>query len=422
MIKKLGYLTIIVGLLFALAVLVAIAPYHIYTTTLTEGVNTSFLQLNASPSVMYNGHNVDHFSSGEMIDSNLYFPTHFNNFVLPLPLNHSMLYLIPKIKIEAIGPRLGASFQNSRNVELFEFIIEKPYKFETTLGNQKLFILPIFKNYISNSDSEKLWEDLFLKKLSLPSNEGKSFVESLISLQDVKYFDLVYNLFILYNRRVIIPNDALRIMFEKSNKLGIVELKNDSSQYLKERIFLSEKGYVYPILIKTRKNEKVALDFRSKFINEITFKSSTKDSAIPIYAKYKQLSFNQRLDQQGMAYLYSAWSHDLENKDFVRVIILFLERGKLNLKYLKPFYDYAYKKFGSSLSSASGYLNETPEEALKRKISEELDNEINIETNNKASKNEGQFSNTDEKIKYQLQKAKDKKINVDDDDKMLSIE
>lgn len=64
-----------------------------------------------------------------------------------------------------------------------------------------------------------------------------------------------------------------------------------------------------------------------------------------------------------MIYLYSAWSHDLNNRDFVRVIILFLERGKLNLKYLKPFYEFAYRKFGSTLSSASGYLNETAAEA-----------------------------------------------------------
>jgi hypothetical protein len=92
------------------------------------------------------------------------------------------------------------------------------------------------------------------------------------------------------------------------------------------------------------------------------------------------------------------------------------------LKYLTPFYEFAYRKFGSTLSSDSGYLNETATEVLKRRMNEELEKEVSQESQNKGPKFEGQFSTPEEKIEYNLQKAKDNKVNSDDNEKVLSIE
>ena len=422
MLKKIIYLIITLALLGGAGVLVAIAPYHIYTLTLTEGVNTQFLQMKPTKAVFYDGETIDVKIPERMDDERLYQSVHFGHFEMPMPINHSLFSLIPIIRIEAAGPRLGASFQNSKNVEFFSFMIERPYKFETTSGDQKIFILPIFKNYINRKSSDDVWADVFKKQLSLPSNEGKSFFESLVTLQDVSYYELVYNLYILYNRHFVLPEETTKFSFYPEQNMGIVELPSDSDKMKVERLFIIEKGLIYPILIKTKTNEVAAMNFRTKFIREIKYKATSTDSATPIYARYKQISYNQRLDQQGMIYLYSAWSHDLNNRDFVRVIILFLERGKLNLKYLKPFYEFAYRKFGSTLSSASGYLNETATEALKRKIDEELNKEVNQESVDGKPKFEGQFSTPEEKIEYNLQKAKDNKVNSDDSDKVLSIE
>lgn len=422
MLKKFIYLTIILALLVGAGVLVAIAPYHIYTLTLTEGVNTRFLVMKPTNKVFYDGEEIDVKAPVDMVDEKLYQTFHFSHFELPMPINHSLFSLIPLIRIEAAGPRLGASFQNSKNVELFSFMVERPYKLETTYGDQKIFLLPVFKNYIARKSNDDVWRDLFAKKLSLPSNEGKSFFESLVSLQDVSYYELVYNLFILYNRRFVLPETTESFSFEKEKGIGIVSLPSDDPKVRVERLYLNENGLIYPILIKTRMSDDVARNYRDKFIREIKYKHTSADSAIAIYARYKQITYGQRLDQQGMIYLYSAWSHDVNNRDYVRVIILFLERGKLNLKYLKPFYEFAYKKFGSSLSSESGYLNETAEEALKRKISDDLEKEVSREAQTKGAKFEGQFDSKEEKIDYNLQKAKDNKINSDDNDKVLTIE
>lgn len=422
MLRKFIYLMITLALLIGAGFLVVIAPYHIYTLTLTEGVNTRFLQMNPTKSVFYDGKLVDFKRPSVMDDEGLYQTFHFYHFELPMPVNHILFSLIPTIKIEVTGPRLGARFQNVKNVELFSFMLERPYKFETTSGDQKLFTLPIFKNYISRKSNDEIWGDLFQKELSLPSNFGESFFESLNKLKAVSYKDLVYNLYILYNRRFVLPALTEEFSFYKNRNMGLVKLHSDDPKILVERLFIIQEGLVYPLVIRTRMSEISATNFRSKFIREIRYKSTSKDSAISIYARYKQIPYIQRIDQQGMTYLYSAWSHDPENRDYIRVIILFLERGKLNLKYLKPFYEYAYKKFGSSLSTASGFLNETAGENLKRRITEELEIEVKKESERKASSFEGKFANPEEKIKFNLQKAKDNKINSDESEKSLSIE
>lgn len=422
MLRKFVYFVVTLVLILGAGFLVVIAPYHIYTLTLTEGVNTRFLQMNPTKSVFYDGKIVEIKPPDVMDDEGLYETFHFYHFELPIPINHILFSLIPTIKIEASGPRLGARFQNSKNVELFSFMLEKPYKLETTFGDQKIFTLPIFKNYISRKSSDEIWGDLFQKQLSLPSNSGEGFLESLDKLKKVSYKDLVYNLYILYNRRFVLPLTTEEFSFYKERNIGMTTLASSESKILVERLYITHEGLIYPLVIRTRTSDVQAMNFRNKFIREINYKSTSKDSAISIYARYKQIPYLKRIDQQGMIYLYSAWSHDHENRDYIRFIILFLERGKLNLKYLKPFYEYAYKKFGSSFSTASGFLNETPGETLKRRVTEELEIEVKRESERKAANFEGQFANPEEKIKFNLQKAKDKKINTDESEKSLSIE
>lgn len=408
-------------LILAAFALFVIAPYHIYTLTLTEGVSTRFLVMKPSSSIFYDG---QEFIFKKNLgtargDSALYNNFHFSNFQIPLPFNHPVFSMIPTIKIEGTGPRLGASFFDGNNIELFSFILEKNYKLETISGDQKLFLLPVFRNYISRKMEEDVWRDLFSKKLSLPSNVGKSFYESLIALKEVSYNDLVYNLFILYNRTHLFPANSLRISYDKETHHGLIELPSDNPKYLVERLFIIEKGIVYSMSIRTNIDSLAAEHFRERILKETVYKNSTIDSAIPIYAQYKNISYGNRIDQQGMTYLFAAWSHDLANRDYVRVIILFLERGKSNLKFLKPFYEYAYKKFGSNLSSDNDMILETAEEKLKRRIKEELESEVKKEEQTNNPKYEGNFSSPDDKIKFYLKKAKETKSNSDESEKVL---
>ena len=179
MLKKMIFLTIALLLIVSGLALFVIAPYHVYTLTLTEGISTSFLVMKPTLPALFDG---NEFSFNKNLqtgrdDIALYSKFHFSNFLMPLPFNHPIFYLVPTIKIESSGPRLGGNFLDGKNSELFTFILEKSYKLETISGDQKLFLLPIFKNHIIRKSEEEVWRDLFLKKLSLPSNLGKSFLE-----------------------------------------------------------------------------------------------------------------------------------------------------------------------------------------------------------------------------------------------------
>jgi len=121
-----------------------------------------------------------------------------------------------------------------------------------------------------------------------------------------------------------------------------------------------------------------------------------------------------------MTYLMAAWSHDMSNKEFLRVMISFLERGKHNIKFLKPLYEFAFKKYGTNLSSSEELIIENANERVKRKAKEELEAEIRKAEEVKTVKQDGEFTTEEEKMKYFLQRAKDKKTNSDTSIKELS--
>lgn len=401
-----------IGVLFYLA---SIAPYHIYTMTLTEGVDTRFLKMKPTPREYYDGHDMLIFKEDESIKitKNLFQNIHLSNFEMTLPTGMPSLSMIPEIKVQSNKIRLGASLIDAKNREYFSFNAEKEFLFDINIETQDLYLLPVFRNYLAKKSPQDIWKDIFSKKLSLPSNEGKSFKQSLDALNEVSYYELVYNLYILNLRSRLLPENIKRIEFDSKSEVGSVVFEDGQSRRV-ERIFVLNQGIVYPITIRTNLLYPLAKISRNRFIDNLKFKNSTKDSSVSIYAEYKNLEYRERLDQKGMILLFSAWSHDIDNKDYIRVIILFLERGQTNIKFLRPFYEYAYKKFGSTFSNEKDFLIETGEEKLKRKMSEELELEQKLEASKKAPTFEGQIDNQDEKIKSMLIKAKESKSNSDD--------
>jgi ABC-type Fe3+/spermidine/putrescine transport system ATPase subunit len=96
-----------------------------------------------------------------------------------------------------------------------------------------------------------------------------------------------------------------------------------------------------------------------------------------------------------------------------------LEKGQSNLKYLKPFYEYAYKRFGTNLSSDNELLMEDADQKLKRKMKDELESEVKKEEHISGPKFDEVTTDSNEKIKMNLQKAKENKTNSDESARML---
>lgn len=413
MFKHLFYLSLILAILIGAGVLLSIAPYHIYTLTLTEGMDTNFLKMSPNTQKILDGKKIDLPVAISGNDDQLYGKFHFSHFELVLPENHPLYTAIPIIEGISSRPLLGMSFFNAKDVELFKFVVERPYRFTLRTDKQKLFELPIYNNYIKKKSSDDLWADIFSRKLSLPSNEGKSFFESLSYLRNVSYSELVYNLYVLHNRRFQIEQNVSEFGFINSRNIGVVEIMHDDPKLLSEKIYIIENGFVYPVIIKTRKSDANAVGLRKRFLREIKFKESESDSGVALYARYQHLNYQQKISQVGMMYLFSAWSHNLNNSDYIRFTVQFLERGKKNLKYLKPFYDFAFRKFGTTFSGSQNHLIETAAEGLKRKEARQLSEDIIKEKERLHNRQEENFQSPEEKIKFHLNKAKENGIQSD---------
>jgi len=403
--------------------MVLLAPYHIYTLTLTDGINSRFLNLLPTRNELYDGSEFKSLQTDQIknLNDGIFRKIHLSNFEVYLPIDNPAISFIPEIKLESNVHKVGFEFLDLKNNFLFKFLIEKPFKFTSSHGDQKLFLLPVYQHYIQKKDEQEMWKDIFQRKLSLPSNSGKPFIDSFVELRNIKYEELVYNLYILHNRHKFFTKDILKIGYSSELNFGVASVESESKKSFTERVFVIENGVVYPVTITTNTASLIGQSIRTIFLKNLKLKHSKAESAISLSSESRRFSFQNRTDQKGMIYLFAAWSHDFKNKEFLTVIINFLERGKENLKYLKPFYEFAYKQFGTSLSGDKKFQLETAEERLKRLSQEELDQEIK-EASIKANSHDKITDNPEELIDLNLKKAKEQKIDSDEKFKNLSIE
>ena len=75
-----------------------------------------------------------------------------------------------------------------------------------------------------------------------------------------------------------------------------------------------------------------------------------------------------------MLYLFAAWTHQMDDKKFLKEMIQFLERGREHKNQLKPLYKYSFERYGTSFSLKDENRKnlETAHERLKRKAEEEM--------------------------------------------------
>lgn len=399
------------GLIALGSYLFVMAPYHVYSVAITEGLNSRFLKLDATNIAVLDAKIMPELPI-DRLDDDLFQTIHLSYFEMPIPMNHSLFIKIPQIRVMAKTPYLGSKFLNGNGLELFSYQLESPFRVELSEDQQKLFTLPIFKNYIDKKTLDEKWQDIFSRGLAL-KDEGRVIKEA-DRLKKHTFFELVYNLYILYNRKSFMPIETKNISFYDKKRLGIVELHQKDKKILLERIYYLKDNTIYPILIRTKINDRNAMNYRARFINQIEFRESDKDSSVAIYAKYQSLKYKKRLDEDGMYYLFAAWSHDLSNKEYIKFIIYFLEKGNNNRQYLAPFYDYTFKQFGTNFSKDGDSIMETAKEGLVRKIGEDTQKELKEMEKNTKAKDE--FTDENEKIFYHLNKAKESSSSSSDKD------
>ncbi|MCO4792596.1 MAG: hypothetical protein KC493_02700 [Bacteriovoracaceae bacterium] len=406
---------------------VSLIPYHIYTLALSEGVDTDFVKTNVLPSSMYKGslYSFKKLDAVFVEDESLYKTFHFDSFTLPFPFRHPLFKAMPLVEnLSKDKPNLGLRLMDQKGKMISEFLNGESFKFYLELGKHKLFNLPVYKKMILDKSQETVFRDMFEKDITIPDYKSMGFINYIRYIKKrYSYDELVYNLFILKLRNDYLPKKAWKIAYYEKKGYGIAEIniEKEGDKFLQEIVFILHRGNIYSLSLKSRKYTSEAEAYRRRLMQNLNWKESISgDSSVPIYSEYRELEYQKRIDQEGMLYLFAAWSHEIHKKEFLKEMIQFLERGKENTMQLTPLYQFAYKKFGTTFS-LKDKLKEDAKARLDRKIKEELEDELRREKQNNSEIDDSRFESEEKKIEYFLDNAKEAK-NSDEDEDVLVVE
>jgi hypothetical protein len=419
------FITLLICILASAGYVGYLAPYHVYTLALKEGLKTDFIETKVLPREMLLGgnyklekHDKNDFKEYERLWSLF----HFTHFKIPIPVHHPLYDIIPVINLDEKNKQnLGLQIVNRKGVNMSKFTVLDMKRLSLNLGKYKLFNLPMYKKMILDTKLEKLWDDLFLKDLTLPDYETLGFFKYIEAIKIYPYEELVYNLFILKMRAEMFPKNAISIGMLNEDKLGIVEVKSDNKKYSKEYIYLKENNNIRILELVTRKYTKAGKDYRNRVLKNIIYQESSEEASVHLYSFFRELNYTQKIDQEGMIYLYAAWSHSMRKKEFLIQMIQWLERGKGNAKQLRPLYNYSLKVYGTHFSTKD-QERENAQLRLERKIKEEFEEEIRDEKGTVYKIQDGKFESDEKQMQYFLQKAKDDDVNEDEDEGILVVE
>jgi hypothetical protein len=276
--------------------------------------------------------------------------------VLPLPAGHPMFNTVFEIKLfsQLTEPQLGLIFRGPSGREIVRLYLLQSIPWSNQYEAQKLFRLPLVRRVLSRKSTEEIWKDLFSMKI-----EG----------WDLPWETMVYNLYILHLRSTLLPANTIAYGLINQNNMAYVEIPSRNKDYRTELIFSFDRGLLLSYLLVTDRNSADSREMRSRFITGINFRASDKSLTPLIYREFKNLSFVRQTDQEGMLYLVSAWSHDMNNLEMLKEIIYFLERGNNNHEQLKPFYRYAYNRYKRTFTTRDVFTElDDPDIKLQRKI------------------------------------------------------
>ena len=324
------------------------------------------------------------------------------NTMIALPTRHPMFQTVPIVENNGKGiPHLGMIILDPTGRE-----ISRIYTLPNTLTQdhsrgQELFKLPYVRSRILNRPINELWVDIFSHQIKV---EEKSVDE------------MIYDLYILHIRSKILPPQTLRYGLIKNGSQAMVELNSDDKDYKVELVLTQNNGSIFSYIIKTEKNRPESMKLRSKYLQSVTLSPIDERLGRLLYTEFKQLSYNSQIDQEGMLYLFSAWTQNPESPDLLKEMISFLERSHKNKKQLKPLYDYSFKRYGKTFTTRDDIEgDEDAEIILQRKIELEQRNLRRAAEENSNKPLPTPELSPDEKMNIYLKKAKEQMGKETDD-------
>lgn len=420
-------LSVLIFLTALVGYVVLSSPRTFYDTAILHGMDNDLLVIKKTNETIRKGKSTElQVPDGLIVsEDNVWKKLHFKDFVIPLPMHHPLFLTLPHItQIDDDFPMIGFKLLDQKEKEMNTFLFEHEFSLMKHFDD-KVFNLPFFKNRLGRISTKKIWEDLFVKEIG-PSNGREEYsISYLFNNPDKVIFGILYDIYILKMRTEIFNINEIRdIKFYKGQSLGVLSIIDDETkrgrpqQYSQEVLYFLNKDKVHRIHLRTKLGVIASKGYRKKLIKELEYLKSENEKAIMIYSEYNILPYFKKIDQEGMIYLYAAWSHDMEKKSFFAEMIDFMERGKSNYVQVNSLYEFALKKFGSNFSSDMEKLKETQNQKLQRKISEEREREI-INIKKQENYVPDTFESKEHKINFFLNRAKDSGVNIDDNNSEL---
>jgi hypothetical protein len=323
---------------------------------------------------------------------------HLQDMLVPLPKRHPLFNVVPDLKLSKDKKQvfIGLKFLSpSKRIASQLYFLENRI-FSTYEKDQKIFTIPICKSVIESYSDEDIWRDVFGKNISLDERDFKK---------------MIYNLFLVNLRMKFLPAQLISYQYIPSLDIAVLEIPSKNKDYKSEIILKKMQNFIFSYLVITEKSNQDSVRLRAKFIESIKFQQSDESISHLIYQEFKQLSFARQVDQEGMLYLLSAWSHNVHSADILKEMIYFLERGQSNSDQLKLLYKFSYFKFGQTFANNDDVEIDDPEINLHKKM--ELEEKRNIKeaeemkANYKAPVVE---MNPEEKMNDLLKKAKEERL------------
>ena len=393
-------------------------PYHFYSTYLKKGIKGDLLTLEKPlPNLLKFNLQLRDKSLTRIDSDKMWTDIHYLDFVIPFPLDHPAVKLIPKPYITNKKIVVAYDLYDSSDLSIFKFNPLKTSHINLSTPYDKLFRIALVRKYINGLSFKKIWTDLFLKDLTFdtPNYLSPSSLQKLY--KKMSPVEVAYRLYIYKLRQRLLPKSTKNIIVANDQHILIKTTGGNSKKFTTYIGFLLMDQTLYNYQLKVDESKKISRIALARFLKTLEIKvSQGRISSENIYNSFKTLPYQQRISYNGLMYLYAGWSHGTEQEDYIRELIQFVERGKGMEKYLFGLYAFAREKWGTTFSGKGRYLDETGKRKLERKVKEEQEREEKELSS--IEDVETEFSSEEEKIKYFIKRAKDRK-KVKSNDKLI---
>lgn len=334
---------IAIGLIFTSLIIFGagalfVSPYYFYSKILKNEFYGNWYALTDLKQKHLKPKGLVEVQDSTIASGDLWRKFHLIDVMIPMPVRNPFYYASPVLKYipDTKKTEIGLKIYDAKEREISKIYFMQNKLFPSDLNGQKFFQLPLVKKHLKSISQQKIWKDLFTKQLEE---------------WNIPFADMAYNLYLLHLRTKLLPDKYKSFGLVKETNTAIIELESKNKDYITELLLTKTRGVIYSfVLISEIGNEESQL-LRQKFLKETQFQGGSVHLSDILYREFKGLGYDRQIDQEGMMYLLSAWTHSPNNKDYIREMIAYLERGERTQRQLESLYAYAYSRYGETFST-----------------------------------------------------------------------